>query len=124
MMNRQKCWETVSQAIPLHTLSESIDVPYDIVLGVNLYNELEKLNFAPKCVEYLKKRSKSKDKLQNDLLFYDIFCGPNMSDYLTVSVFEVKLESLNVWVRYDFESYIMVAAIVSIDFCMISFRII
>jgi len=117
-MDYQRTWEIVSEAIPIHILTESIDVPYETVLGINLYQQLLKYDFSPNCVEYLKKKPKNKENIDNNLSLYDIFCAPNMSDYMSINVFDVKLESLNIWVRYDFESYIMVAAIVSISICI------
>ena len=106
-----KAWDIVSRSVPISTLYEALPVPYELVIK-NLYHELEVRSFAPHCVECLKKRSRKGDHL-GDLSLFSIFCASNMREIMSDAIFDIKLESMNVWTRYDFESYIMVAAIVS-----------
>jgi hypothetical protein len=109
----ERVWHVVSNCVPLHTLYEAVDVDYEPVIG-NLYKELHSRGFAPECVECLKKRPRRAE--DGSLSLYDIFCAPNMN--LSESIFETKLETMNIWQRYDFESYLMVAAIVSYWLCV------
>ena len=103
-----RVWHIVSNCIPVHTLYEAVDIDYETVIG-NLYVQLHSRGFAPECVECLKKRPRRADDAS--LSLYDIFCASNTGQ--TESIFEAKLETMNIWQRYDFESYLMVAAIVS-----------
>lgn len=111
-----RVWHVVSNCVPLHTLYEAVDVDYQQVIA-NLYSELYAREFSPDCVECLKKRPRRSD--DHSLSLYDIFCCPNMSGNcgMTESIFETKLETMNIWQRYDFESYLMVAAIIIIKTC-------
>ena len=104
-----RAWDIVSGCVPVHSLNEAIPAPYETVIG-NLYLELRARGFANDCVECLKKRPRRPD--DHSLSLFDLFCAPDMPTGMSESVFEVKLEGLNIWKRYDFESYLMVAAIV------------
>ena len=103
-------WEVISNSVPISTLNDVIPASYFNVFSI-LFMELEKRSFNASCVEGLKKRPR---KLNDaSLSLYHIYCGPMSIDGITPNVLEIKLETLNIWTRYDFESYIMTAAIVS-----------